>query len=164
MAYFEHLTPSAPQENFSTKTPKTAFIGVSISDPLWIFGNRSVTQPQVTPPPQFDPWSWYIKSEKSKYCCHLMSWYQFKEHKTSRLYFYTSITENYFFGYWAISKSKPAELNWRRDPCNSAKWPQYNPYDIGEKSFKIYPKISKSKIFSKIFFGRNRFRIVQNVF
>ena len=29
--------------------------------------------------------------------------------------------------------SEPAELNRRRDACNSAKWPQYNPFEVGEK-------------------------------
>ena len=44
--------------------------------------------------------------------------------------------------------SEPAELNSRRDACNSAKLPQYNPYEMGEKKVsKFYPqKIQKNDL------------------
>ena len=44
--------------------------------------------------------------------------------------------------------SEPAELDRRRDACNSAKWPQYNPFEMGEKNFKIFlPNIQKIDLF-----------------
>ena len=48
-----NLSPKVPY-----KCPKTPFLGISISDPLYIYGNRSVTQSRS--PPQIDPWSWTI--------------------------------------------------------------------------------------------------------
>ena len=72
--------------------------------------------------------------------------------------------------------SEPAELDRCRDACNSAKLPQINLFEMSEKIFKNFPpknsKIDflgpkwqkKSKIFRKKNFGRNRFRMVQNVF
>ena len=77
--------------------------------------------------------------------------------------------ENIFYlRFWAIfdqnfdKSSEPAELNERRESCNSAKWPQFNPYEMGEKNsnfssqkiqkidflVKKWPKMTKnSKIF-----------------
>ena len=44
--------------------------------------------------------------------------------------------------------SEPAVLDRRRDTCNGAKWPQYNPFEMGEKIFKISPpKNSKNRFF-----------------
>ena len=83
------------------------------------------------------------------------------------------------FGQKFDKSSKPAELNWRSDACNSAKLPQYNLFEMSEHFFKIStPKKSKNRFFgpkieendkknqkiSEFFFDPNRFRMVQNVF
>ena len=75
--------------------------------------------------------------------------------------------------------SEPAELNRRREACNSSKWPQYNPNEMGDKNFKKNRPKNKKMIFGqkmtkngpkiknfskKNFFDRNWFRMVQNVF
>ena len=41
--------------------------------------------------------------------------------------------------------SEPAVLDSRRDACNGAKWPQYNPYEMSENNFKISPPPKNSK-------------------
>ena len=46
-----------------------------------------------------------------------------------------------------MAPGKDSILSTYSDACNSAKWPQYNPFKIGEKNFKIsHPKIQKIDI------------------
>ena len=54
----------------------------------------------------------------------------------------------WLFGQNYDKSSEPAELNCRRDACNSAKWPQYNPFEMGEKSFRILPTKNQNQYFS----------------
>ena len=49
--------------------------------------------------------------------------------------------------------SEPAKLDRRRDACNSAKWPQYNPFEMGKK-IKISPPLPPI-IQKSIFCGQN---------
>ena len=52
------------------------------------------------------------------------------------------------FGQKFDKSSEPAVLDRRRDAYNGAKWPQYNPFEMGEKNFKISPpKNSKNWFF-----------------
>ena len=43
------------------------------------------------------------------------------------------------FGQIFDKSSEPAEFDRRRDACNNSKWPQYNPFEMGEKNSKFLP-------------------------
>ena len=50
------------------------------------------------------------------------------------------------FGQKFDKSSEPEELDRRRDICNSAKWPQYNPFEIGKSIFQNFsPQNSKNR-------------------
>ena len=72
----------------------------------------------------------------------------FFEKKT--VFFSTQHLKTSIFGYfgWKFDKStEPAELNRHRDVCYSAKWQQINPYEKGEKSFKMSPQKFRKSYF-----------------
>ena len=85
--------------------------------------------------------------------------------------FWRSVSEKniFYLWFWAIldqkfdKSSEPAELNERREACNSAKWLQCNPHEISQNFFEFF--FSK-KIKKSIFWPKNdqKIEIFRNFF